>query len=367
MRILQVIFNLSSGGAERFVTDLSNELAKSDDVSLLTLMDDSIDSEKNQFYKFDLNKNVHYKNLGLKEGGGFSFNALWKVYKAIKDAKPDVVHIHLCHNFCMLAIFLLCRKVTFVQTLHIDFAKVINRYDYRLLFKTVGRLHKMRWAALSPSNYEDMIKEYPYLLGRCIINGRSPIVPTEKFDEVKAEFNSLKINNDTKVYLHIARCSKQKNQKMLVRSFNEFVNNGCNAVLLIIGAGFDSDLGLQIKALMGSNVHYLGAKTNVSDYLLNSDCFCLSSLYEGLPITILEAMLAGKPVVCTPFAGALDVLTDGYNSIISTDYSKEEFVKSLKSSYDTFSLLEENARNSKDNCPYTMKNCASEYMSFYQS
>ena len=53
MKILQIIFSLSSGGAERFVVDLSNELSKTNDVTLLTLKDDKVDVEVRNFYKFD--------------------------------------------------------------------------------------------------------------------------------------------------------------------------------------------------------------------------------------------------------------------------------------------------------------------------
>lgn len=66
MKILQITFGLNPGGAERFVVDLSNELVKKHEVILLTLMDDQLEPEKAQFYRFDLNKRVQYKNLGIK-------------------------------------------------------------------------------------------------------------------------------------------------------------------------------------------------------------------------------------------------------------------------------------------------------------
>ena len=50
MKILQISFSLSSGGAERFVVDLSNELGKTNDVTLLTLKDDKVDVENRNFY-----------------------------------------------------------------------------------------------------------------------------------------------------------------------------------------------------------------------------------------------------------------------------------------------------------------------------
>ena len=62
MNILEVITDLGSGGAERFVVDLSNELAKTNDVTLMTLMDDKVNPEHRNFNRYALNDNVNYKN-----------------------------------------------------------------------------------------------------------------------------------------------------------------------------------------------------------------------------------------------------------------------------------------------------------------
>ena len=65
MKILQITIFLAPGGAERFVVDLSNELSKNNDVTLMTLKDDSVDSKNRNFYKCDLSSRVKYLNLGL--------------------------------------------------------------------------------------------------------------------------------------------------------------------------------------------------------------------------------------------------------------------------------------------------------------
>ena len=64
MKILQVVFSLAFGGAERFVVDLSNELSKDNDVTLLALKAETC-LPFFSFYKFALSPNVKYVNLGL--------------------------------------------------------------------------------------------------------------------------------------------------------------------------------------------------------------------------------------------------------------------------------------------------------------
>ena len=66
MKILQIVFSIGFGGAERFVVDLSNELSKNHDVTLLTLKEDKSNPD-DTFYKFDLSSRVHYDNLGLPQ------------------------------------------------------------------------------------------------------------------------------------------------------------------------------------------------------------------------------------------------------------------------------------------------------------
>lgn len=367
MKILQITFNLSPGGAERFVVDLSNELSRDNKVVLLTLMDDSDDPEKNKFYLSDLNGSVQYKNLGIKRGAGFSLITLFKVYKAMRRENADVIHLHVhgVINFCILGIILLCWSTTIVQTIHTDFKIGHSSFLYRFLFSTLGRLHRMRWAALSETNYKDAMTAYPYLLCRRIDNGRAPIVPTDKYYDVKKEIEAYKDDTNSIVFLHVARCVAVKNQKMLVRAFDSFRKKGNDAILLIIGADFDTEEGLEIKKMSGDGIYFLGTRKNISDYMLNSDCFCLSSLYEGLPITIIEAMLSGIPVVSTPVKGAIDVIREGETGVISKDFTADCYLKALEDVCLNLEQLKIRSREESIISPYTISNCARQYMEFY--
>ena len=126
MKILEVVFNLCPGGAERFALDLSNELSKTNDVVLLAIKDDTVDPESSTFYKAELSDRVIYKNLGLKKG--FSIQKAWKVYKSIQSEHSDVVHIHGVNMLikCVLAIYMRNRRIKFYQMIYND---IHNGYD----------------------------------------------------------------------------------------------------------------------------------------------------------------------------------------------------------------------------------------------
>ena len=116
MKIIEIIYSLSSGGAERFVVDLSNEfVAKGNDVLLCTLLDDK--KNNRAFYKFELNQKIEYVNLGYEKLG---ISCILSIYKLINKYKPDVVHMHLSNDTYFL--FVACRIVTNQFFLSDDFA-----------------------------------------------------------------------------------------------------------------------------------------------------------------------------------------------------------------------------------------------------
>lgn len=365
MKILQITFTLSSGGGERLVVDLSNELSKTNDVTLLTLKDDSVDVENRNFYKFDLSSRVKYMNLGL--GDGFHLSYPWKIYKAIRRINPDIVHIHVGSilQYCYLSVFLLGRKITFVQTIHNDLYRGYTSKFYRFAYLTLACRGKLRWAALSDTNYKQLVKEYPKAKSCCIYNGRASMKPTLKYGDVTREIAVLKDNIDTKVILHVARCNPQKNQQLLIQSFNSIRQQGVNAILLIIGANFDSEEGKKLKTLAGNGINFLGTRANISDYMLQSDMFALSSIYEGMPITLIEAMLSGMPMVSTPVTGAVDVI-NGKNGVLSEDFTEEGYVAALNEVLNNYESYKAEAMKEKDHSPYTIKHCAEQYLRFYK-
>ncbi len=367
MKILEVVFHLNSGGAERFVVDLSNELSKTNEVVLLALKEDKSNPEEFLFYKFDLSERVKYKNVGLPSSSYKPFT-MWQVYKAIKAEKPDIVHMHAAGmpKFCYLANLLLGKKITFVQTIHNDVNRGYSTAIYDFLHATLGRWKMIRFAAISETNYQEQKKLYPHTMATCIVNGRAPMQPTEKIEDVRREIASLKKKTDTIVVLHVARCNPQKNQMLLIDSFNTLIAKGTDAMLLIIGNSYDSELGASLKVAAGPNIYFLGTRKNISDYMANADVFVLSSAFEGMPITIIEALLSGVPVVSTPVCGAVDAV-DGKNGVLSDGYTTDSYTAALSKVISNLAYYKANAQKMKENSPYTIKACAEKYLEFFKS
>lgn len=366
MKIVEVVFFLSPGGAERFVVDLSNELSINNDVTLLVLRDETINPELRQFYKSDVSEDVKYQCLGLPSG--ISFSIIYKICKAISRINPDIVHYHGDNMpYWMIPAMAFCSsKIKFVQTIHSD---IHNGYDtklYKLLVALFGNRHRVRFAALSETNYRSLLDIYPKVKAKCIVNGRAAMKPSLKFDDVQREINQYRITSNTKIFLHVARCNPVKNQERLVRCFNKVFESGYDIQLLIIGDYFNTkEYGKKVMELAGNHIHFLGSKKNVPDYQLNVDFFCLSSDYEGMPITLLEALLSGTPAISTPVCGSIDAIENGVNGFVSEDFSDESYIDTIIKAINSHDKLRINTQAQITTNPYTIKECAKSYLSFF--
>lgn len=360
MKILQLIYALSSGGAQRFVVSLSNELYKmGHDVEICMILSNNV--PQYIFNKQYLNKHIKLHSMGFDKG--FSFRKVKKIEEYIKARNPDVVHCHLNVIPYIFHLAHQCRSFKFVHTLHslaeyasgYKFQKYINKYFYsRNYILPVTISEKCRKSYIKYYGVSDVIR---------IDNGCELPEKTILYNEVKQEVRSYMATEYTPVFIHVARCHVSKNQELLIDAFNELDKEDVDYVLLIIGDGFDSDTGRKLKDKSCSKIHFLGEKSNVSDYLYCSNAFTLSSSYEGLPIALLEAIACGVVPICTKVGGIPDVIMDSVNGYLS-DCSISSYVDAIKRylSGDVSPLiLQEYFKNN-----FSMECCAENYMTIFK-
>lgn len=361
MKILELSPSLASGGAERFTVDLANELAKTQDVTILVMRK----FPHSDFFLNEISPNIQC----IQKNGRLSLlSKLWQVFTAfywILKLKPDVVHAHtVAINWILLpSIFLVNTKFYF--TIHnLANQECTTKLGYRLrkfFFK-----HRITPIAISSTCALSFKEMYNYPCNTVINNGCREIYTSEKFHEVQNEINRYKQNTDTKVFINVARIMPQKNHKLLIEAFQKFIANGRNAILLIIGdyqriKGLKDKLDKSIKT---DRIFFLGTKLNISDYLACADYFCLSSLWEGLPISLLEAGMAGCYPISTPTGGVLDVIKDSSWGIISQDFSVNGFVTALEQANQQ--KINKTQLKEKYSKEFSMHTCAKKYIKTFK-
>jgi glycosyltransferase involved in cell wall biosynthesis len=166
---------------------------------------------------------------------------------------------------------------------------------------------------------------YEGLKARVVSNERGVVIrngiETERFrsrGEREAVRAGLGAGERTMVFGTVGRLHVQKGQRYLLEAFAEVHRVHPDSVLWIVGeGGLRAELDEQTEHLgIRSWVHFLGARTDVERLLAGMDAFVLPSLWEGQPISLLEAMAAGTPVVGTSIDGVKELLRHGKNALL---------------------------------------------------
>lgn len=329
MKILELIYSLSSGGGERFVVDLSNELAqRGNDVTICMLLNDQ--ESRLVFNRQFIAKNVKFH--AMKFSSGFSLIKIKSVEDYILKEMPDIVHCHLNVIPYVFRLAYCHREIKFFHTLHSIASKATgSKYQY-YINKYFYSHNIIRPITISNECQLSYNRFYKLNNAPCIDNGRAQVIPSDNINMVKEEVSSYKAATTTPVFVHVARCHPSKNQDLLIDSFNELNIKGYDYVLLVIGTGYDTKDGQKLKEKACGKIYFLGEKNNVNDYLLCSDAFCLTSFYEGLPISLLEALSCGVTPICTSVGGIPDVISDGETGYLA-EVEVESYLKAIQRFY----------------------------------
>ena len=323
MNIVQIIPMFGLAGAETMCENLTYELVElGHKVTVISLYDyHSAITERLE------NAGVDIRYLGKKRG--LDLSMIRKIKRVLKDTKADVVHTHLYSiEYAVLAAILAGVKHR-VHTIH-NVAEKENGKKARKLNKFFFKHCHVIPVALSKLIRDSIAKEYGINKNKIpvIYNGidLSKCLP-------KTDYS---ICGNFKI-LHIGRFSEQKNHIGLVKAFKLFHDKHINSELWLIGDGekkAEIEKHVEDNGLV-SSVKFLGLQSNVYVYLHDADIFTLPSNYEGIPMTLIEAMGTGLPIVATAVGGVPDMLDEESTLLVSPEDNCicEAFEKYYESEY----------------------------------
>lgn len=128
---------------------------------------------------------------------------------------------------------------------------------------------------------------------------------------------ALPVPDGSQIVITVARFTAQKGHACLLRAAKEVSREMPHIVFLLVGDGPDREAMQILATALGlSNVVFLGKRTDVPDLLAAADLFVLPSLFEGLPLVVLEAMALALPVVATRIGGTVEALGSGHPFLV---------------------------------------------------
>jgi glycosyltransferase involved in cell wall biosynthesis len=318
MKIAQLVLTLEIGGLERLAIDLAVAQQADGHEPLLYCLWQSgpLQAEAER-------AGIPVVLFGKSKG--FSPRTVSEIRQRLERDRPDVLHTHnaMVHHYGVLAARL--AKIPVVVNTRHGIGVLQSDRKTSLLFRST-----LPWTdsvvMVSESTREFFAREQgvPYTKSRVILNG----IQVEKFARQRARPGSVRPRFR---FGTVGRLVEAKDHASLVRAFAQVIGRLPDATLEIVGEG---PLRPQIERLveelgLRGKVFLPGASADIPGFLQNLDAFVLSSLTEGLPVALLEAMSAGLPIVSTRIAGVPEVAPENTVAIFSTPGNPAELAASM--------------------------------------
>lgn len=362
MKILQIHHSLNIGGVESMVCALSNELVKQNDVTICTYYDLLPGEGLEPVLSKDVKRiSLHNKALTPLT----KIIDMFRLVHVILSGNYDVVHVHGAFNFYILAILFKRKSTSFFYTVHSD-AKKENGPMSNFMFPIKKYFFSRKNVVpitISPESQRSFAELY-HCESELVLNGVvAPVVSNNPniIDEYAQKENC-------RPFIHVGRICEAKNQLVLCRVFDRLIKEGYNVMLVIVGPNADDNIFAQLKPFFCNQIVFLDARNDVAELMSHSEALCLPSIYEGLPVTLLEALSVGCVPICSPIGGMKNVVRDGVNGLLSASPDEDDYYHAMRRylelSDDDINRIRNNVKNSFND--YCIVKTAQQYYSVYQ-
>lgn len=333
MNILQVIPEFGLAGAETMCEALCYEIQRSGKYKLFvaSLFD----------YHSPITERMEQQGVNifyLHKKPGIDVRMIWRLYRLMKETQIDIVHTHIhVMQYVVPAAIMAGVKVR-VHTVHNIASKELGKAQ-RFLAKYFYKHCHVTPISISPLVQKTVMEEYK------LSERQTPMVYNGS-DLRKCIVKTDYVASDPFTYLHIGRFSPVKNHRLMVEAAKRLKSEGYKFKINFVGgAGNEEQIKQEVVAKgLEEEITFCGLQSNVYPYLSNSDCFILPSVYEGMPISLIEAMGTGLPIIASAVGGIPDMLQNGESAILIHP-TVDDLVEAMKKVYEEERLREELGRN----------------------
>ncbi|MDD6170414.1 MAG: glycosyltransferase family 4 protein [Lachnospiraceae bacterium] len=303
-KLLMINNSLTNGGAERVMCMLANELTlRGYEIDMLIL-----NAEAPETYRLDNRVNkIKFNSEGVR-GPRFTYKWFKLIRKQQKKKIYDAVISFMMGN----------NVLTLVAGIGLGQKIIVSERCNPSVLEVNGRLFKIGEQLAYPFAHsivfqtDDVMKNYKRSIrkkGIVIPNPVNPNLPTACMYEMRE-----------KKIVSAGRLTKQKNYPMLLKAFEKFNKKCPGYTLEIYGKGelLDELKTLSKELKIDECVTFAGYVSDVDEHIRNATMFVMSSDYEGISNTMIEALAMGVPTICTdcPVGGARLMIDSGKNGIL---------------------------------------------------
>lgn len=326
MKKKKILFFVESmgGGVFTYIVDLANELVKKYDMYIAY----GIRKQTPDNYRDYFDRKIHLirvNSFTRSINPPKDLNAFFELLKIKNQVKPDIIHLHSSKAGVIGRIAFINSHIPLFYTPHgysflMQDQKRIKKGLYRIIEKLCGKI-KCTTICCSQGEYIEACKVTKHAVR--IDNG----INTNRLQEVINQANILRTDMEgTFTVFILGRICRQKNPK----AFNAIAQSLPDIQFIWIGNG---ELRNELRS---PNITVTGwvDRNQAISLALRSDVFILPSLWEGLPISLLEAMYMKKPCVVSNVIGNRDVIKSGINGYLCNDVP--DFVKAIESIQESY-------------------------------
>lgn len=301
MTIVHLNIGLGGGGAEHMILEMAK---RSHNDGINTIVCGITDNDQIEYKFKDAHIEFHY--LGVNSFSKF-FKGLSALKKILRSHQDIVLHCHMFHALIIGVFYrLFVRKVPIVFTLHNILVEEVYR-RFILFFTKPFRQADINFSKSGSKWYLKPI--------HVISNGVD-------FDSFKL-LNERNISDETPFeFLFLGRIEEQKNPLIIPDLALKLIDKGYNDFIINIAGNGDmrSDLETLIKKnKLENHIKILGFQKDVKALLNKAHCMIMPSLWEGLPISLIEASANKLPIITTPVGSIPDFFNDSNAYLVDCD------------------------------------------------
>lgn len=285
----------------------------------------------------------HVDVISLDKQEGHDIPSHYRLWKILREIKPDIIHTYnlSCIEFHPVAWIAGVRWHIHAEHGRLaDDPEGLNKKHNQLRRAMAVFVHS--YVSVSADLHAWLVDHVGIPENKAVLiqNG----INTEQFNLDKTLSKKLR-------FAIIARVSLVKDHMNLLNAFLVLKEElGLDALpqLTIVGDGDQKDILQEFCRENGlDNVEFLGARDDIRTILASTDVFVLSSIAEGIPMTILEAMSAKTPVVSTNVGGISEVVADGVEGYLVEKSNPVALAKALKNYICQPELIIEHGENAR--------------------